>query len=67
VSRRDNRDEIRLNLEIKDSPLDTDQFSVEINQKFQDICRLKLDHIGFVPQGIIPEPHKTIEDIRKWE
>jgi phenylacetate-coenzyme A ligase PaaK-like adenylate-forming protein len=67
VNRRDNRDEISLNLETKDSPLNTVQFSAEINQKFQDTCRLKLDHIGFVLQGVIPEPHKTIEDIRKWE
>ena len=39
----------------------------EINQKFQDTCRVKLDEVKIVSPGTIPEPHKTLEDVRKWE
>jgi phenylacetate-CoA ligase len=67
VDRRENRDEMKLRLELKDAIDDRTRLSAEINQRFQDLCRLKMDAIEFVPPGVILDPHKTIEDIRKWE
>ena len=67
VSRRVERDEMLLKLEIKDSKIDKSKLSDEINKKFQDTCRLKLDRIEYLEAGTIPETHKIIEDVRKWE
>jgi phenylacetate-CoA ligase len=67
IDRRDNRDEMVLKLQLKDDSMDDTKLVSEINQKFQDLCRLKLDKIEFVPAGALPESHKTLEDIRKWE
>jgi phenylacetate-CoA ligase len=67
VDRQANRDEMKLILELKNDAGDKNKLAGEINQKFQDICRVKLDSLEFVPPGTIPEPHKTIEDIRKWD
>jgi phenylacetate-CoA ligase len=67
VDRKDNRDEMDLKLELRNNNIDTTRLAAEINQKFQDLCRLKLDDIKILPPGSIPEPHKSLEDIRKWD
>jgi phenylacetate-CoA ligase len=66
IDRQSNRDIMLLQLELK-AVADQAKLTAEINQKFQDACRVKLDDIKFVSPGTIPEPHKTLEDIRKWD
>jgi phenylacetate-CoA ligase len=67
VGRRQHRDEMTLKLELKDSRADKAKLSIDINQKFQDICRIKIDKIEFVEPGIISEKQQGIVDERKWE
>jgi phenylacetate-CoA ligase len=67
VDRKANRDEMNLKLELKNESVYKDKLTSDINQKFQDMCRVKLDNIEFVASGAIAEPHKTIEDVRKWD
>jgi phenylacetate-CoA ligase len=67
VDREEDRDEMRLIAELKDGSIDREALAVNINRKFQDTCRLKLDNIDFVERGTIPESHKTLEDLRKWD
>jgi phenylacetate-CoA ligase len=67
VGRRQHRDEITLKLELKESDIDTAKLSQDINQKFQDTCRIKADKIEFVEPGSIPEDKQGIVDERKWE
>jgi phenylacetate-CoA ligase len=67
VDRHQNRDDMKLRLELRSLPSDKVGLEAEINRRFQDICRLKLDSVEFVAPGIIPETHKSIEDTRKWE
>jgi len=67
VDRKDDRDEMTLKLELKNEPVDRNILADEINEKFQNICRLKLDDIEYVLPGSITEPHPTIEDLRTWE
>jgi phenylacetate-CoA ligase len=67
VDRKDNRDEMDLKLVLKIESENKNKLAAEINQKFQDLCRLKLDSIQFVSPDSIPEPHKSLEDIRKWD
>jgi phenylacetate-coenzyme A ligase PaaK-like adenylate-forming protein len=67
VGRRENRDEMTLKAELKDSNTVSDRLAVDINNKFQDICRIKIDHIEFVNPGTIGEKAAGIKDERKWE
>jgi phenylacetate-coenzyme A ligase PaaK-like adenylate-forming protein len=67
VDRKGDRDEMNLKVELKREPLDKSKLVNEINQKFQDLCRLKLDNIEFLSRGSIPQSRKTLEDVRKWE
>jgi phenylacetate-CoA ligase len=67
VGRRQHRDELTLRAELKDSGADKAKLSVDINNKFQDICRIKIDKIEFVGAGTIGDREKGIKDERKWE
>ncbi len=66
VGRRQHRDELTLKLVLKDAG-DMARLSEEINKKFQDICRIKIDKIEFVGLENIPEKAQGIKDVRKWE
>ncbi|MFA5309769.1 MAG: AMP-binding protein [Dehalococcoidales bacterium] len=67
VGRRLHRDEMTLKLELKDAGVDTGKLSLDINDKFQDICRIKIDRIEVCTPGTIPEKSPAILDERKWE
>jgi phenylacetate-CoA ligase len=67
VDRKSDRDIMRLQAELKSDVADQNKLAAEINQKFQDTCRVKFDDIEFVTPCALKEPHKTLEDIRKWE
>ena len=67
VGRRQHRDEMTLKLELKDAGIDTAKLATEVNKKFQDTCRIKLDKIEFVEKGTVSEGKQWIVDERKWE
>jgi phenylacetate-CoA ligase len=67
VGRKAQRDEITLKAELKDPAAGSDRLADEINVKFQDICRIRLDKVEFVGPGAIPEDKQGIIDERKWE
>ncbi len=67
VGRRQHRDELNLKVELKDMDTDNIKLSTVLNQKFQDICRIKIDNIEFVDKGTISDKHQGIVDERKWE
>ncbi len=67
VGRRQHRDEMTLTLELKDAGADKTKLAADLNQKFQDTCRVKIDKIEFVDSGTIPEKQQGIVDERKWE
>ena len=46
---------------------DKNKLSLDINNKFQDICRIKIDKIEYVTPGTIGEKEQGIKDERKWE
>ncbi|MDD5126557.1 MAG: AMP-binding protein [Dehalococcoidales bacterium] len=66
VTRQEHRDEMTLKLELKDDKADMQELAKGINQKFQDVCRVKPDKIEFVKAGVIPEKAPKIVDERKW-
>jgi phenylacetate-CoA ligase len=67
VGRRQHRDELILNAELKNTTIDTAKLAEDLNQKFQDICRIKIDRIDFVAPGAISEKEQGLKDERKWE
>jgi phenylacetate-CoA ligase len=67
VARQQHRDEMILKLELKDAGADKARLSRDLNKKFQDTCRIKIDKIEFVAQGSISEDKQGIVDERKWE
>ena len=67
VGRREHRDEMTLKVELKDRGVAKDRLSLDINTKFQDICRIKIDKIEFVEPDSIGEKQQGIQDERKWE
>jgi phenylacetate-CoA ligase len=67
VGRREHRDELILKAECKESGADKAKLSLDINNKFQDICRIKIDKIEFMAAGTIGEKEAGLKDERKWE
>ena len=66
IGRRENRDEIVLKVELKEES-DRARSAEDLNKRFQDACRLKLDNIEFVPAGTLSESEPKVIDTRKWE
>jgi len=67
VRRKEQRDEIVLKVELRNETVGRAKLIEELNKKFQDICRVKIDRIEFVTGGSIPKDRKTIVDERTWE
>jgi len=67
IGRKGQRDELTLKIELKDESADRDKLADDLNKRFQDICRVKIDRIEFVERGVIPEEYQQVVDERKWE
>jgi phenylacetate-CoA ligase len=67
IGRRDNRDEIGVKAELRDASVDRARVGEDLNNRFQDACRLKLDYLEFVPAGTIADKDPRVVDTRKWE
>ena len=67
VRRRAQRDEMKLKVELKDESIDRKKLADDLNERFQNLCRVKIDRIEFVAKGSIPEEHQKIVDERSWD
>jgi len=67
VRRKGQRDEMALKIELKDEAIDRRKLANDLNERFQNLCRVKLDKIEFVEKGTIPEEYQKIIDERIWE
>lgn len=67
IGRTGQRDEINLKVELKEDVKDRNKLADELNQKFQDVCRVKIDKIDFVERGTFPEGYQKLVDNRKWD
>ncbi|MFC2122786.1 phenylacetate--CoA ligase family protein [Bacteroidota bacterium] len=67
VGRKGQRDELILNVELKDEAIDREKLSFELSKGFQSRCRVKLDDIKFIQSGTIPEQRQIIVDERTWD
>jgi phenylacetate-CoA ligase len=69
ITRQQQRDEMTLKAELKGELAEEGKkrLSDDLNKRFQDACRVRLDRIEFVKTGTIPPDSKKIVDERKWE
>ena len=67
VTRRGQRDEMTLKIELKDETIDRKKLADDLNNRFQNLCRVKIDRVEFVKPGTIPEECQKIVDERTWE
>jgi hypothetical protein len=56
-----------LKAELKDESIDRQKLIDHLNEKFQSVCRVKIDRIDFLIPGTLPEQYRKILDERKWE
>lgn len=66
ITRAGNRDNIDLRVEYH-GRVDEEGMTQSIMTCFQDVCRLKVDNVTFLPEGALPEKIKAVLDERKWE
>ncbi|MDP2931874.1 MAG: AMP-binding protein [Chloroflexota bacterium] len=66
VGRREHRDEMTLRLELKPEAGEPDKLAEDLNRKFHDVCRIKIDRFDFVDEGTLPAECKKIVDERTW-
>lgn len=52
---------------MKDPSADRERLARKLNDRFQAACRVKIDHIEFIPAGFLPEKYQKVSDERKWE
>jgi len=67
VTRSGLRDQITFSVELADEGTDKEELLQELQRRFQDTCRVRIDKVEFVPKGTILEEHKVIVDKRTWE
>lgn len=67
IRRREQRDEMTLKIELKDETLDRKELGDDLNKRFQNLCRVKIDRIEFVEKGSIPDGHQKLIDERTWK
>ena len=67
VRRIGQRDEMTLKAELKDETVDRGKLAEDLNVRFQELCRVKIDTIEFVTEGTLPEEYQKIVDERTWQ
>jgi len=60
------KDEMGLNIELTGKTADKEKLTAEVKTTFQNICRLNIDRIEFVPEGTIPDDARAIIDERTY-
>ena len=59
----EHRDRITLNVEAEPG-VDRDSLSEAINRRCQDVFKLRMDQIEFLPKGALPQDYKKVMDTR---
>ncbi|MCD6599220.1 MAG: AMP-binding protein [Dehalococcoidia bacterium] len=67
IRRKGQRDEMILKIELGHEAINKEQLTSDLNERFQNMCRVKIDRIEFVGRGNIPEEHQQIIDERTWK
>jgi phenylacetate-CoA ligase len=66
VTRRENRDEMLLQVELAAEPKDKEAWLESLKKDFQGICKVRFDNIEYVKAGTIAKDAKKIVDKRVY-
>ncbi len=66
VTRKEHKDEMTFQVELKDEASQSDKLKSEIEQSIRDVMKVR-GEVQCVSKGAIPEGSKKIEDRRTWE
>lgn len=66
VTRRENRDDMLLQVEMASEPADREAWLQKLRQNFQDVCKVKFDNIEYVEAGTIDKNARKIVDKRSY-
>ncbi len=67
VTRPENRDELTLRVVLTDETANREQLAAALDEAIRSACRVRADHIEFVPADAVAEDAKLILDERTWE
>ncbi|MDP2719164.1 MAG: AMP-binding protein [Dehalococcoidia bacterium] len=67
VSRNGPRDDLIFKVAVEESCKNPSGVCEELGNKFQDICRVKIDSIQIVPKGSLSKESKRMVDNRNWD
>ncbi|MDD5189724.1 MAG: AMP-binding protein [Dehalococcoidales bacterium] len=67
VTREGQRDVLTLKAECKEAHHDANTLAEAINTRFQNVCRVKIDHFVVSETGKLDEKSPKITDLRKWD
>jgi len=65
VARKDQKDEMTLQLELKEEPSSLENFHSRVEKSIREVLKVR-GTVEFVPAGTIPEGSKIIDDQRTW-
>jgi phenylacetate-CoA ligase len=66
VTRPGHRDDLTLNVELKDESIDKDKLAQVLRETVSEAVRIRIDKVEFVGRGTIPEGSKAIVDKRVY-
>jgi phenylacetate-coenzyme A ligase PaaK-like adenylate-forming protein len=66
VTRKEHKDEMTFQVELKEEVSQPEKLKSEIEQSIRDVMKVRGD-VQFVLKGAIPAEAKKIEDQRTWE
>jgi len=66
VTRKENKDEMTLRVELKEEPSQPEKLKEEIEKSIREVMKLR-GEVQFIPKGTLPEGAKTIDDQRTWD
>ncbi len=66
ITRREDRDEMVLRVELKEEVSRLGKLKEEIERSIRDVMKLR-GSVAFVPRGTIPDQAKRLEDQRTWD
>jgi phenylacetate-CoA ligase len=67
VARPAGRDELILKAELRPGVSADDALARDLNDRFQNACRVRIDRVEFIPPDTLPDKYQKLLDQRKWD
>jgi phenylacetate-CoA ligase len=67
ITRPENRDGLTLRVVPAEESADRDELTAALTAAVRSVCRVRVDHVQFVPTDALGEKAETLVDERTWE